>query len=248
MSYTPTEWKTGDVVTSAKLNKLEQGVADAGGYSAEVTLGDLVCAEQTVTTAEDDGVYGAELVVESGVTVSWGHSLQVTFNGTDYFVDFDAGSGFYVCGDLFKLWVNEDEQQNTTVYILTQAPETVTVAIHLADMSVTTEPGFKKAVVSATEALFVTFSQTADTTVNAGASGTVSCAVDEGLSVPEGLLSVIKISGLNGLVLSGWDWGYSYQAVRNMITLSVYNPTNSAISLSYNVSVNALIIPATGTY
>ena len=31
MSYTPTEWKTGDVVTSAKLNKLEQGVADAGG-------------------------------------------------------------------------------------------------------------------------------------------------------------------------------------------------------------------------
>lgn len=34
MSYTPTEWKTGDVVTSAKLNKLEQGVADAGGGGA----------------------------------------------------------------------------------------------------------------------------------------------------------------------------------------------------------------------
>lgn len=30
MSYTPTEWKKGDKVTSAKLNKLEQGVADAG--------------------------------------------------------------------------------------------------------------------------------------------------------------------------------------------------------------------------
>lgn len=29
MSYTPTSWKSGDVVTSAKLNKLEQGVADA---------------------------------------------------------------------------------------------------------------------------------------------------------------------------------------------------------------------------
>lgn len=27
MSYEPTNWKTGDVVTSAKLNKLEQGVA-----------------------------------------------------------------------------------------------------------------------------------------------------------------------------------------------------------------------------
>ena len=31
MSYTPTEWKTGDVVTSAKLNKLEQGVAAGSG-------------------------------------------------------------------------------------------------------------------------------------------------------------------------------------------------------------------------
>jgi len=31
MSYTPTEWNTGDVITSAKLNKLEQGVAEAGG-------------------------------------------------------------------------------------------------------------------------------------------------------------------------------------------------------------------------
>lgn len=31
MSYTPTNWKTGDIVTSEKLNKLENGVADAGG-------------------------------------------------------------------------------------------------------------------------------------------------------------------------------------------------------------------------
>jgi len=31
MAYEPTNWKTGDVVTSAKLNKLEQGVASSGG-------------------------------------------------------------------------------------------------------------------------------------------------------------------------------------------------------------------------
>lgn len=30
MSYEPTNWKTGDVVTSAKLNKLENGVANSG--------------------------------------------------------------------------------------------------------------------------------------------------------------------------------------------------------------------------
>lgn len=34
MSYTPTEWKAGDLVTSTKLNKLEQGVAN--GINFEV--------------------------------------------------------------------------------------------------------------------------------------------------------------------------------------------------------------------
>ena len=31
MSYTPTTWKAGDTVTSAKLNKMEQGIANGGG-------------------------------------------------------------------------------------------------------------------------------------------------------------------------------------------------------------------------
>lgn len=31
MAYVPTEWKKGDIVTAAKLNKLEEGVANAGG-------------------------------------------------------------------------------------------------------------------------------------------------------------------------------------------------------------------------
>ena len=30
MAYEPTVWKSGDVVTSAKLNKIEQGIANAG--------------------------------------------------------------------------------------------------------------------------------------------------------------------------------------------------------------------------
>lgn len=31
MSYTPTEWKTGDVITAEKLNNMESGIAGAGG-------------------------------------------------------------------------------------------------------------------------------------------------------------------------------------------------------------------------
>lgn len=45
MSYTPTEWKTGDIVTSTKLNKLEQGVANAGGGGGLIEIG--------VTSTED---------------------------------------------------------------------------------------------------------------------------------------------------------------------------------------------------
>ena len=31
MAYTPTTWVTGDTVTATKLNKMEQGIASAGG-------------------------------------------------------------------------------------------------------------------------------------------------------------------------------------------------------------------------
>ena len=34
MSYTPTTWVTGDTVTPEKLNKIEQGIYDAGGTSS----------------------------------------------------------------------------------------------------------------------------------------------------------------------------------------------------------------------
>lgn len=47
MAYEPTNWKTGDVVTSAKLNKIEQGIASGGGMmqcviKEEPDTGDLV--------------------------------------------------------------------------------------------------------------------------------------------------------------------------------------------------------------
>lgn len=32
MTYNPTTWKDGDIVTSAKLNKIEQGIAAGGGF------------------------------------------------------------------------------------------------------------------------------------------------------------------------------------------------------------------------
>jgi len=81
MPYTPTVWQTGDIVSSERLNKLEQGVADATseeiidawleeniaqetGYALDRTLsvssaaapadlvGDISAATETATNAE----------------------------------------------------------------------------------------------------------------------------------------------------------------------------------------------------
>ena len=40
MPYEPTNWKSGDVVTSAKLNKMEQGIAGAGVLVVNATTED----------------------------------------------------------------------------------------------------------------------------------------------------------------------------------------------------------------
>ena len=40
MSYTPTTWTTGDTITATKLNKMEQGIAGAGGGYDFVITGD----------------------------------------------------------------------------------------------------------------------------------------------------------------------------------------------------------------
>lgn len=43
MSYTKTNWKDGDVISAEKMNKIEQGIADAGasGGSDDVFVVDI---------------------------------------------------------------------------------------------------------------------------------------------------------------------------------------------------------------
>lgn len=81
MSYTPTEWKTGDIVTSTKLNKLEQGVANAGPLMVNVTVTDngddtytYTCdktAGEMLTAASNGIVVLHTATDEGGVRVSW---------------------------------------------------------------------------------------------------------------------------------------------------------------------------------
>lgn len=47
MAYEPTQWQAGDTITSAKLNKLEQGVSDSSNN------GGVFIVEITATEVED---------------------------------------------------------------------------------------------------------------------------------------------------------------------------------------------------
>ncbi len=38
MAYTPTTWTTGDTITASAMNKIENGIANAGGGGTEVVI------------------------------------------------------------------------------------------------------------------------------------------------------------------------------------------------------------------
>ena len=40
MSYTPTTWQTGDTITATAMNKIENGIANAGGGTGGVIIND----------------------------------------------------------------------------------------------------------------------------------------------------------------------------------------------------------------
>lgn len=80
MSYTPTTWVTGDTVTATKLNKLEQGVANAGSalictatYSSSISVPDYVL-DKTVQEIYDALLSGTPAYIK----------FQYGVLGTDY--------------------------------------------------------------------------------------------------------------------------------------------------------------------
>jgi len=72
MSYTPTEWKSGDVITSENLNKLEQGVAAAGGGGggALVVIADEPMADPPSWVTD---LFESYIIYETNVTYAQFH-------------------------------------------------------------------------------------------------------------------------------------------------------------------------------
>ena len=72
MAYTPTVWKTGDVITEAKLNKAEEGIASASdevlvvtitwgedydSATLDKTLAEIIGSQVPILIAPDDGCH-----------------------------------------------------------------------------------------------------------------------------------------------------------------------------------------------
>lgn len=87
MSYTPTQWATGDIITAEKLNKLENGVANAGGGGVLVVhVNENGVLDKTWKEIHDAGVCFLALETSgsgnSGTT--YGLIAQVVTNGSLY--------------------------------------------------------------------------------------------------------------------------------------------------------------------
>ena len=93
MAYEPTNWKSGDVVTSAKLNKMEQGIANAGGGGVLVVTNTDGTLDKTWQEIHDAMLsVGAVVEVNNKITL-------FTFAGTNglgaYHVDTASGDEYY---------------------------------------------------------------------------------------------------------------------------------------------------------
>lgn len=73
MPYEPTNWKSGDVVTSAKLNKLEKGVQDATGLVVHaIPEDDVITLDHTwqeIYDAAESGVVFYAMDDDSGARI-----------------------------------------------------------------------------------------------------------------------------------------------------------------------------------
>lgn len=94
MSYEPTNWKSGDTVTSAKLNKMEQGIANAGGVFV-VGFGEGDALDKTWQEIADAAKIGLVLLIDVTEEQTYVAYLKETMASDDeYQVAF--GENYYI--------------------------------------------------------------------------------------------------------------------------------------------------------
>ena len=118
MAYEPTNWKAGDVVTSAKLNKIEQGIVDGGSDMFIVTLtgaydestqstaysADKTFAEIDAAYSSGEPVYLKEVDPEDETYAMWFPPAECAAAGDAYIwrqISFNIPASSSMNGELF---------------------------------------------------------------------------------------------------------------------------------------------------
>lgn len=128
MSYEPTNWKTGDVVTSAKLNKLENGVAQSGGdidwFVINILPGETLTIDKTWQEIKDAYASGKIIVLNLGSQIITqydpldhsGELVNITFNIPNILIENEGGTRMTV--ELWSLVINDTGVNDFTKSIM----------------------------------------------------------------------------------------------------------------------------------
>lgn len=90
MSYTPTQWSTGDTITAEKLNKLENGIANSGGsLIVNITQDDGLVMDKTFGDIWDAFTGGSTIrfqYIDGGVGYSLVYLSGIVSDSPDYII------------------------------------------------------------------------------------------------------------------------------------------------------------------
>ena len=111
MSYEPTNWKDGDLVTSAKLNKIEQGIANGSGGTLIVHLtwsndGNTATMDKTWQQVYDaDSVVVLDRYEEDGeMSKEYSNLHNVAYENSQYFAIVDSMRFNAETSDSYPIW------------------------------------------------------------------------------------------------------------------------------------------------
>ena len=138
MSYTPTTWTTGDTITATKLNKIEQGIADAGGVLICNSYYDSGKGEYVLNKTAGE-IYDA-LVGGTPVYIKYQYGDITSYSGTMYLAPIIAVVN-YAYTDMIRFVASKPKRQNFDSKYYNYAPG---VIVYYAD-SLNAYPSFSSA-------------------------------------------------------------------------------------------------------
>lgn len=121
MPYSPTNWQTGDIVTSEKLNKIEAGIVNFGlsplkitaskvpnaaygmPYQLDATAGDIVDALNSgrlVYVEHFERIYyrdGVNLRIDHGTNIIWDYNFELDANDEINSISFVVANTTFRC-------------------------------------------------------------------------------------------------------------------------------------------------------